>query len=131
MKKNKTKFVAFSIFLIAIVGYFGYDYTPWKQKQHAIETTLYWCQLNDIPESVKDVEVQIKGSAFTREFIVSFTAEKEVIKQWLDSSPGVDQKINLATGKDLIIKPVMRDAEFGEIKINTVSNTVRIRTYWS
>ena len=128
--KNKRRAILIAMLTFSIL-YFAYPYTPWKQKENAIETALKWCQLNDSPDLAKNIEVVIKGNTFTREFRISFIAEKDIIENWLNSSPGIEQKVSLSADTELTIKPILKDAQFGEIIVNTSFNTVIIRTYWS
>ena len=127
---NKSLFISLAI-LTFVALYIGYNFAPWKQNENAIKTALNWCRLNKIPTAATDVEVQIKGSAFTREFIVTFKSDNSTTEQWLNSSPGIKTKIQLPKAGNFRVQPDMKGAQFCEIQVNTTTNTVTIRVYWS
>jgi len=56
---------------------------PW-QKAGAISTALNWGGLADLPRQSNHISVEMKGSMFTREYIVRFTADSTEINDWLN-----------------------------------------------
>src|SRR4051812_26626199 len=57
-------------------------------RNSAIETSLTWARVAPIPESAHDRHVTTKGNMFTREYIITFTAPPNNVRQWLMASPG-------------------------------------------
>jgi hypothetical protein len=87
----------FSIFTIlaiifVYVNYFSNFVLPW-QKKEIIETTLFWSGLNKFPENAEIIDIEKKGSLFTRQFIIEFKAEKEEIEKWKNSSKRLKNNI--------------------------------------
>ncbi|UII26880.1 hypothetical protein LVD15_00135 [Fulvivirga maritima] len=58
---------------------------PWDRAE-AIEATLNWGGLADIPESADILSVETAGSMFTREFIVEFQCDSEGLNEWIEQS---------------------------------------------
>lgn len=76
--------------------------------------------------------VDIRGSMFTREFVIEFAAPKDDIAAWLNASPGTaDALLQVDTPSQVIsIKPG-GGAMFAEVQVDWSSGRVRIRTFWS
>lgn len=58
------------------------------QRQSAIEAAREWARLAPLPVDISEVEIEVMGSPFTREFLIQFEGEPEAIAQWLKASPG-------------------------------------------
>jgi hypothetical protein len=54
----------------------------------ALATASTWARLAPLPASARNLHVDVKGSMFTREFVVTFTAPPHDVRQWLKGSPG-------------------------------------------
>jgi hypothetical protein len=52
---------------------------PW-QKEEIINTTLSWSGLNKFPEKAKIIDIQKKGSLFSRQFVNEFNVQKKEIQ---------------------------------------------------
>lgn len=102
------------------------------QRQAALNTALKWTRLASPPSTATHYELQVDGSAFTREFRISFVAPPGDIAQWLGSSPGVADAVISKSGSITIyrIKPG-GGAQFAEVQVDESSGVVTIRTYWS
>ncbi|WP_417352393.1 hypothetical protein [Flavobacterium alkalisoli] len=58
---------------------------PW-QKDEAIKTTLEWSGLTELPVDNEEIKVSKKGSMFTRQYILEFSARKSEIENWIEKS---------------------------------------------
>jgi hypothetical protein len=82
--------------MLGLLGYVLYilgraqDASIPANRASAIETTLTWAKLPPFPVADRDLELQIKGSPFTRQFIITFKAPTETIKKWMATCPGLD-----------------------------------------
>jgi hypothetical protein len=110
----------------------AYVYGRYASYESALDTTREWAQLDDFPASATDIRVEAKGSMFTREFVVTFTAPLDDINAWLDSSPGTAGVTPAADGaiRKYDIQPG-GGAAHAELEVDDAQETVRIRTYWS
>ena len=125
----------FSIFTIlaiifVYVNYFSNFVLPW-QKKEIIETTLFWSGLNKFPENAEIIDIEKKGSLFTRQFIIEFKAEKEEIEKWKNSSKRLKNNIPKINGKTELYK--ISPGENGAIggKVEIEENNVIINISWS
>lgn len=116
--------------VVALVA--GGMYVSHLMRQSAIETASSWARLAPLPPSAQDMQVEVKGSMFSREFVISFDASPAVIQQWLASSPGP------ASASPTVIGPVATyaimpggGAQFAEVKVDSRAGKVVIRTFWS
>ena len=125
----------FSIFTIlaiifVYVNYFSNFVLPW-QKKEIIETTLFWSGLNKFPENAEIIDIEKRGSLFTRQFIIEFKAEKEEIEKWKNSSKRLKNNIPKINGKTELYK--ISPGENGAIggKVEIKENNVIINISWS
>lgn len=119
------------LILIIIGGHFLVACTD-RDNSEEIQITREWANLAPLPEAT-DLKVETKGSSFTREFIVTFTAKSDDIKKWIATSPGTKDVSPTKNDKgELVyrIKPAGR-AQFAEVTISADGTKVKIRTYWS
>lgn len=120
-----------ALVLIAIVtagGIFLVD----TNRQSAIETTLVWARLAPFPPSATNIDVDIRGSMFTREFVITFDASPPVIQQWLAASPGPASTTPSVAGTISTYAIVPGGgAQFAEVRVDVAASKVVIRTYWS
>lgn len=119
------------LILIVVGGHFLVACTD-RDNSEEIRITREWANLAPLPDAT-DLKVEIKGSAFTREFIVVFTAKSDEIKEWIAKSPGTKDVSPTRNDKgELIyrIKPA-GGAQFAEVTISADGSKVKIRTYWS
>lgn len=89
--------------------------------------------MNPLPVPAGKVHVQTKGTAFTREFIVTFTGEREAIHAWLNASPGT-RSLYRDPGLGGIFHHALAPgggAQFAEITVSQGGTKVVIRAYWS
>ncbi|MBI5725008.1 MAG: hypothetical protein HZA50_13690 [Planctomycetes bacterium] len=102
-------------------------------KTEMIETTLEWARLAPFPQKAANFNIYTEGSAFTRTFKGSFTATEEIIKTWVEQSPGLqDAKIESISvkKKKYIISPG-GGANYAEVIIDYETGKVEFKAYWS
>jgi len=103
-----------------------------RDNAEEIRLAREWANLAPLPEA-SDLKIETKGSSVTREFSVTFTANKDDIKKWIAESPGT---MNVSPTKNdqgewvYSIKPAS-GAQFAEVTISADGSQVRIHTYWS
>ena len=133
MKKNKRLFISIGVLLLIVLGVVT-AILLYKQndRQAILETTQEWARIEAIPDSAEITSIEKHGSPLTREFQVTFTASEEVIREWLETSPGTRDVTPVIDGtlEKYSINPG-GGAQFAEITYNTETNEVFIRTYWS
>lgn len=119
------------LILIIIGGHFLVACTD-RDNSEEIRITREWANLAPLPETT-DLKVETKGSSFTREFVVTFTAKSDDIKEWISTSPGTKDISPTTNDKgELVyrIKPA-GCAQFAQVTISADGTKVKIRTYWS
>src|ERR1051326_7161433 len=80
-------FAVLTVALIAMVTA-GAMYISQANRQSALNAATTWGRLAPIPPSAQNVQVEVKGSMFTREFVITFDAAPAVIQRWIAASPG-------------------------------------------
>src|SRR5262245_7230240 len=98
--------------LVPILGA-GYAVVHYRNRASAIATTQQWARLAAFPVNSSVLDVRVKGSMFTREFEVSFSASSEVIARWIEQSPGLREariSTNADGSKHFLIRPGARAA---------------------
>ena len=102
-------------------------------ERSALSIARTWARVAPLPASARDLEVDVLGSMFTREFEVSFKASPQEITEWLRRSPGIQDAGPPQVRGSLcryVIKPG-GGAQWAEVKVDARWNRVTIRTYWS
>jgi len=61
-------------------------------RQSALETTLKWARLAELPPSLRELQVKTEGGPFNRSFWISFVAPPSEIQDWLRRSPGTARR---------------------------------------
>lgn len=102
-------------------------------QESAIDTTQEWARLADFPPSTRNVQIDTKGSMFSREFIIEFEASPEDIAQWLRDSPGPSAATPERLDDGSLRYPIDAGggAQFAEVIHWPSVGKVRIRAYWS
>lgn len=98
----------------------------------SVSTALEWSCMEPLPNDAINIKVGNGGSAFTREFTISFTASKSEIENWVKRSNGT-QASEIKFEGDIAyyyIKPCA-GALYARISINWATLKVYLRTYWS
>ena len=125
------------MFLIAVFYLFGptneIDNALGLHRQNMIECTLKWGRLAPFPELANDFSIRTEGNAFTRTFRGSFSSSPEVIRRWLEHSPGVQegQQEKIQSGAVHYILSTGGGAAYGEITIDKDGTHVDFRVSWS
>lgn len=133
VSKRPRRLLLISLILVAaalaagVGGYFWFTQEP-----EMIRVALEWARMNPIPASAAGVDVDMKGSMFTREFVVQFTAPASDVDAWLLASPGTCSETPTRDGtvRKYSISPG-GGAQFAEVRVDEESCRVTIRTYWS
>jgi hypothetical protein len=122
---------AIAVFIIGSAAA-GTLYLSHVNRRSAITTTILWARLAPFPQQARHVRVDVKGSMFTREFVISFDSPPVVIQQWIASSPGPASARRVVTGPitTYAITPG-GGAAFAELKVDKGMSHVVIRSFWS
>ena len=118
--------VSASLLLIFLGGWY------W-QHCSAIEITREWARLAPLPVSAFNVNVEVIGSMFSREFRLTFRAEPDVVDAWLRASEGI-QDAEKSRHADMLIKYAIHPgggAQFAQVLVYPNIGQVEIRAYWS
>jgi len=99
----------------------------------AIATAREWGRLAEIPATASILKVETKGSAFTREFVVTFRDTPANIRTWIASSPGPSSAERMidASGWTTYEYKAGGGALFAIVTVSPAGDEVRIRTFWS
>lgn len=86
---NKTLKILTSLFIILTLYIYlqffsGYVF-PWD-KQEATQTITKWGGLAPLPVRMEEIYIEKKGSPFTRQFTIEFTASDKQIENWIKNS---------------------------------------------
>jgi len=133
MLRNILKAFILLILLGAIyiyIGLFSAYVFPWD-KEEALNTTLEWGGLAPLPVPLRDMDIEKKGSPFTREFIIDFKTTENQLKDWIKNSKRLKNNIPKLQGsqKTYDIRPGEEGSFGGNVKIE--GNTVTIKMSWS
>lgn len=131
MNKNlKIVIIGLGIMIILVVSSF-LAYRSYDRKE-IMKNTLTWSRMEELPESAEIIEIKKEGSAFSREFTITFKASNNDIKKWLDNSSGTSniEPIRVEGVEKYSIEPG-QGAQFAEVLHDTEDNTVTINVYWS
>lgn len=131
--KKTIKIIGILLFIVSIFLYldlFSNFVFPWKKKE-AIETTLNWGGLAELPKEAEIVNVEKEGSIFTRTFIVEFKASQSEIENWILKSKrlkNTEPKMRGQT-KTYEIHPGEDESIGGNVSVE--NGKVTIRMSWS
>ena len=87
LKKTIIAIIALTVIavLTIIVLYFSNYVFPW-QKENAINATIEMGGLYKLPQDLENLEVEKRGSMFTRQFIIKFNSSEKAIQTWINQS---------------------------------------------
>jgi hypothetical protein len=130
-RRNFKIFAVLAVLVVALVTA-GAMYVSHANRQSAIAAATVWARLAPLPPSARNLQVEVKGSMFTREFVITFDASPAVLQQWLASSPGPASASPTGAGSitTYAIAPG-GGAGFAEVTVDHRAGRVVIRTYWS
>lgn len=99
----------------------------------AIETAREWARFQPIPPSARALDVEVMGSAMTREFKITFRDSPANIRSWIAASPGPSSVTPTldADGWKVYDYPAGRGAVFAQIRVSPDGGQVVISTCWS
>jgi len=120
------------VLFIAIIylNFFSNIVFPWK-KEEAINTTLNWGGLSKLPDNIKNIEIEQRGSSITRQFIIKFNSDQNEIQKWILNSKRLKNNIPKINNKTKIyeIYPGENGAIGGKIEID--GKEVLINMSWN
>ena len=106
---------------------------PW-QKAEAIQTTLNWGGLSELPENSEIISIKTHGSMFTRSFTLEFSSTKQDISNWINESRGLSSLIPTGSDSQVLtyeIYPGEYGAVGGTVQIDRNNKIVVIHMSWS
>lgn len=121
------------VLIIAVSGWLVLDDQSPINQRSALTAALDWARLTPLPNTATNLVITPKGSMFTREFIIEFTAPSVDVEKWLSKSSGtrgVKPTIQSNGRRVFNIKPG-GGAQFAEVIVSSAGTTVKIHTYWS
>lgn len=121
-------FVTILILLTILICTFLYF-----NNQSAWNTAFTWSGIKSLPSWSINRNIEIRGTTFSREFIITFNGTKEQIEEWVKTET-VLKDIKTEDLGNLTYRYVLKPqngAQWAEIKIDLIQNKVTIRTYWS
>ena len=106
-------------FGILIVGYFSNIVFPW-QREESIKATIEMGGLSQLPKNIENVEIDKRGSMFTRQFIIEFDSNAIEIQKWIQNSKRLKNNIPKIKGQTKVyeIYPGEDGAMGGKVEIN-------------
>lgn len=120
--------LAFAAALYIYLEAFSSYVFPWDKKE-AVATTLTWGGLAPLPTD--DITIEEKGSMFTRQFMIEFTAGKDEIEKWIKNSKRLQNNNPTQSGSNVIYKiyPGEEGSFGGTVKVD--GTKVIINMSWS
>lgn len=120
--------LAFAAALYIYLAAFSSYVFPWDKKE-AVAPTLTWGGLAPLPTN--DIAIEKRGSMFTRQFIIEFTAGKDEIEKWIKNSKRLQNNIPKQSGSDVIyeVYPGENESFGGTVKVS--GTKVIINMSWS
>ena len=125
--------VLFLFIGLFIVPYFTNTIMPWD-RSNAIETTLLWGGLAELPDATENLNIETSGSMFTRTFILEFQLPQTELHEWLARSKRLKDltpTIQSDGTKLYEVYPGERRAMGGTVLINPRNGSVKIKMSWS
>ena len=125
-------FLATCLVIIAVVWMLpssgGHPY-----RNSALATSQEWARVARIPQTATSLNVEAKGSAFSREFEITFRDKPVNISTWISASPGPSSTTPSVddSGWTVYSYAAGGGAVFAEIRVSPQGDEVQIRTYWS
>ncbi|MBG7612938.1 hypothetical protein IU405_11835 [Polaribacter sp. BAL334] len=120
----------FLLLVFVYLNFFSSFIFPWQEKD-AIQTTLNWGGLAELPKEAENLTVEKEGSAFTRTFIVKFNANQKEIENWILNSKRLKNNKPKVSGetKSYEVHPGENESFGGKVSVE--KGLVTIRMSWS
>lgn len=97
-----------------------------------VEIAQEWACMADLPESTRSLDSTTTGNMFTREFEVSFVADREDIEAWLVLSAGTRGVTpTVEQGWRIYRIDPCGGAQFAEVRVHLSSGRVLLHAFWS
>ncbi|MFC6098117.1 hypothetical protein ACFPVY_15805 [Flavobacterium qiangtangense] len=115
---------------IIIIGYFTNVIFPWERTK-SIQEAIDMGGLSELPIDAENIEIEKRGSMFTRQYIIEFNCTEAEIEKWIDKSKRLKNNIPKIEGKTKIyeIYPGENGAMGGKVKIE--KSKVSVNMSWS
>jgi hypothetical protein len=131
--KTKIKIIGsllFAFLLFVYLNFFSGFVFPW-QKMDAIQTTLSWGGLAELPKVSENLTVEKDGGIFTRSFKIQFKANQSEINSWISKSKRLKDNLPKVKGERKIfdIYPGEKESFGGNVTVE--KGMVTIRMSWS
>ncbi|WP_207534869.1 hypothetical protein [Desertivirga arenae] len=113
-----------------LVAYLSNYVFPW-QYQESIKATLAMGGLSSLPDYAEDIEIEKRGSPFTRQFIIEFRSTPIEIEKWIKNSKRLKTNKPRIVGETKVyeILPGENGAAGGRVEVT--GNKVLINMSWS
>lgn len=87
--------------------------------------------LSELPIDAENIEIERRGSMFTRQYIIEFNSSEAEIEKWIEKSKRLKNNIPKTEGKAKVyeIYPGEEEAMGGKVKIE--KDKVSINMSWS
>lgn len=130
-RKHASRIAIVLVVLLGIVA-FTVRTCQLRDRHSGLETTLLWTGLSKYPVPTEQIEIEHRGSLFTREFNVHFQTSPDAVERWLSESDCTATITHEVTGmlRTYKLKPA-GGAQFAEVRFDTQTGDVWIRTYWN
>lgn len=108
------------------------NHNPFMQ-QHMIDVAWAWGNFAPIPAAAGDLQIMTSGHALSRTFSGSFTAERSVLEQWIQDSPGLnsEQGVRLESGAIRYSISPNTGSSFGTVDLDPEKNIIYFTVSWS
>ena len=115
---------------IIIIGYFTNVIFPWERTK-SIQEAIDMGGLSELPIEAENIEIEKRGSMFTRQYVIEFDCTEAEIEKWIDKSKRLKNNIPKIEGKTKIyeIYPGEKGAMGGKVKIE--KSKVSVNMSWS
>jgi hypothetical protein len=136
MKTSWRKIIIFGMPFVAILlitSWFLFSIDSPPNRASAIRAIKQWARIDYFPVPESQLHIETLGSAFSREFIVTFSASPSDIQRWLVASPG-PKSVTPTKDPNGWIHYSYEGGEgslCGAVYVSPEGDKVRIRATWS
>ena len=106
---------------------------PWRVSDF-IKHTLSWGGLADLPENIKDFNIEMYGGGFNRTYDMEFTSTETNLKNWISNSKRLKDNNPISITEfisEYEISPGEENAAGGWVQINWQTYKVKVHILWS
>ncbi|KHM51082.1 MULTISPECIES: hypothetical protein [Pseudoalteromonas] len=128
---------SFFILVVLVMGTIWYETSsymfPWRVND-SIKHTLSWGGLADLPENIKDFNIEMYGGGFNRTYDMEFTSTETNLKNWISNSKRLKDNNPISITEfisEYEIYPGEENAVGGWVQINWQTYKVKVHILWS